>query len=65
MDSLLDRIPTDLAVCDGAPTVRGLRYPVAWLLELLSGGMTTDHILADYEDLERDDVRRRSRTRPA
>jgi uncharacterized protein (DUF433 family) len=26
------------------------------LLELLSSGMTPDEILADYEDLERDDV---------
>jgi len=26
------------------------------ILELLSGGATTDDILRDYEDLERDDV---------
>jgi uncharacterized protein (DUF433 family) len=26
------------------------------LLELLSSGMTLDEILADYEDLERDDL---------
>jgi uncharacterized protein (DUF433 family) len=29
---------------------------VETLLELLSSGMTADEILADYEDLERDDV---------
>jgi uncharacterized protein (DUF433 family) len=38
------------------PCVRGLRYPVETLLELLSSGMTTDEILADYEDLEREDL---------
>ena len=36
--------------------VRGLRYPVQTLLELLSSGMTFAEILADYEDLERDDL---------
>jgi len=35
---------------------RGLRYPVETLLELLSSGMTTEEILADYEDLARDDL---------
>ena len=36
--------------------MRGLRYPVEMLLGLLSSGMTHDEILADYEDLERDDL---------
>jgi len=40
----------------GKPTIRGLRYPVETILELLSSGMTSDEILADYEDLEREDV---------
>ena len=30
--------------------------PVETLLELLSSGMTIEEILADYEDLERDDL---------
>jgi uncharacterized protein (DUF433 family) len=56
MDALLSRITIDPAVCHGKPCVRGLRYPVETLLELLSSGMTSDEILADYEDLERDDL---------
>jgi uncharacterized protein (DUF433 family) len=56
MDTLLSRITIDPAVCHGKPCVRGLRYPVETLLELLSSGMTADEILADYEDLERDDL---------
>jgi uncharacterized protein (DUF433 family) len=56
MDILLSRITIDPAVCHGKPCVRGLRYPVEMLLELLSSGMTNDEILADYEDLERDDL---------
>jgi len=52
----LNRITIDPAVCHGKPCVRGLRYPVESLLELLSSGMTIDEILADYEDLERADL---------
>jgi uncharacterized protein (DUF433 family) len=54
--SRLSRITSDPAVCHGQPTVRGLRYPVHTLLELLSAGMTIDVVLADYPDLERDDL---------
>lgn len=54
--SRLDRITSDVAVCHGQPTIRGLRYPVEMLLELLASGMTIDDVLADYADLERDDL---------
>ena len=54
--NLLDRIVIDPQICHGKPVVRGLRYPVETILELLSSGMTSDEILADYEDLERDDI---------
>jgi uncharacterized protein (DUF433 family) len=54
--NLLDRITIDPEICHGKPTIRGLRYPVETILELLSAGMTTEEILADYEDLERDDI---------
>ena len=54
--NLLERIVIDPEVCHGKPTLRGLRYPVETILELLSSGMTHDEILADYEDLELDDI---------
>jgi uncharacterized protein (DUF433 family) len=53
---LLSRITIDPAICHGQPCIRGLRYPVEVLLELLSSGMTFDEVLADYEDLEREDL---------
>ncbi len=56
MNTLLERITIDPEICHGKPCVRGLRYPVETLLEMLSAGMTTDAILAEFEDLERDDV---------
>ena len=55
MDST-GRITIDPNICHGKPTIRGLRYPVETILELLSSGMTIEQILADYEDLEREDI---------
>lgn len=52
----LDRITSDPAVCHGQPTVRGMRYTVESLLELLSAGMSIEEVLADHPDLERDDL---------
>jgi uncharacterized protein (DUF433 family) len=56
-EHLLGRITVDPNICHGKPCVRGLRYPVEFLLELLSGDMTMAQILADYPDLEADDLR--------
>jgi len=53
---LTDRITSDPDICHGKPSIRGLRYPGEVFLELLSSGMTIDKILADYEDLEREDI---------
>ena len=54
--NLLSRITSSPDICHGKPCVRGLRYPVEFLLELLSSGMGHHEILDDYEDLERDDL---------
>ena len=51
-----DRITIDPKICHGKPCIRGLRYPVELILELLSAEMTIDEILADYDDLERNDI---------
>lgn len=53
---LLSRITLDPEVCHGKPCIRGLRYPVETILELLSSGMTFEEVLEDYEDLEREDL---------
>ena len=56
MENLLERITIDADVCHGKPCIRGMRYPVEMLLDLLSSGMSTDEILADYPSLEAEDV---------
>jgi len=53
---LLKRITIDPEICYGKPTIRHMRYPVEMLLDLLSAGMTTEEILADYPNLEEKDI---------
>jgi uncharacterized protein (DUF433 family) len=54
-EELSNRITIDPEICHGKPTIRGLRYPVENMLELLASGMTIEALLNDYPDLERDD----------
>ena len=54
--NVLDRITIDPNICHGKPCIRGLRYPVEFILELLSSGMNIEEILEDYDDLEKDDI---------
>jgi uncharacterized protein (DUF433 family) len=56
-EELLKRITTSPDICHGKPCLRGLRYPVEFLLELLSGDTTEAEILEDYPDLEPQDLR--------
>ena len=56
VSKLLERITINPDSCHGKPCIRGLRYPVDMNLELLSAGMSHDEILADYDDLEREDI---------
>lgn len=55
-ETLLQRITLNPEVCFGKPTVRNLRYPVELLLDLLGAGMSFSEILADYPDLEKEDL---------
>jgi len=52
---LEDRITQSPEICHGQPCVRGLRYPVTTLLELMASEMTNEEILMDYQDLEPED----------
>ena len=41
----------------GKPCIRGLRITVYDVLEYLASGMSEEEILADFPDLEREDIR--------
>ena len=55
-ENLLKRITVDPQICHGKPCVRGLRYPVETILEYLAGGDSTEDLLAEFPDLEREDI---------
>ena len=53
---MLERINIDPNVCDGKPTVRGMRITVDFVLKLLGDGYTADDIVREYPELEKEDV---------
>jgi uncharacterized protein (DUF433 family) len=52
-----ERITVDPAQMGGVPCVRHLRIPVATVLRLLAGGLTEREIVAEYPDLQIEDIR--------
>jgi uncharacterized protein (DUF433 family) len=56
-ENLLRRITADPQIFGGKPIVRGMRISVETIVSLLAQGETPEAILADYPDLEPDDVR--------
>jgi uncharacterized protein (DUF433 family) len=56
MNSPLDRITIQPGLMGGKPTIRGLRFPVSDILELLSIGLTETEILEQHPILEKEDI---------
>ncbi len=51
------RITVDPQKMGGVPCIRGLRVPVATIVEMVAEGMSESEILRAYPDLEPEDVR--------
>jgi len=56
-EALLKRITADPEIFGGKPIIRGMRISVELILSLLAQGETVETILADYPDLQPDDIR--------
>jgi uncharacterized protein (DUF433 family) len=54
--SLLQRITIEPGKCGGRPCIRGMRIRVNDILEMLGEGVSTEEVLADFPDLEREDI---------
>ena len=54
--SHLDRITIDPEICHGKPCIRGMRWPVEVIIDLLGSGMSIEQILEDHPELEREDI---------
>lgn len=53
----LDRITVDPAVCQGQPTIRGMRITVSVILKMLAAGRSIQEVIEAYPELEEEDVR--------
>ena len=54
---LLKRITVIPGLMSGKPTIRGMRFPVKDILELLACGMTHDQIIEEHPALEKEDIK--------
>ena len=57
MSPLLERISIDPNVCFGKPCIRGTRIWVSLILDFLANGMSMEELLAEYPQLEMEDIR--------
>lgn len=54
---LLKRITIIPGLMGGKPTIRGMRFPVKDILEMLANDMSIEEILDQHPDLEKDDIK--------
>jgi uncharacterized protein (DUF433 family) len=52
----LDRITLDPDILGGRACIRGMRISVSLIVRLVADGMTAPQIVAEYPDLEEEDV---------
>jgi uncharacterized protein (DUF433 family) len=51
-----ERITTDPEQMGGVPCIRGLRIPVATVVDMVAESMTTGEIIDAYPDLQPEDI---------
>ena len=54
--SYLDRITIDPQICHGKPCIRGMRWPVEVIIDLLGAGMSAQEIVEEHPELEKEDI---------
>ncbi|MFT4023506.1 MAG: DUF433 domain-containing protein [Flavihumibacter sp.] len=55
-EQLMERITLKPGLMGGRPTIRGLRFPVSDILELLASGLADNEILEQHPILEKQDI---------
>jgi uncharacterized protein (DUF433 family) len=54
--NLLERITINPEVLHGKPSIRGMRWSVEMIIDLLGSGMSTNEIIEDHPELEKEDI---------
>jgi len=57
MTYIFDRITIDDELCNGKPTIRGMRITVQTVLEFLFSGTSEEELLKQYPILEKEDIK--------
>ena len=56
MSNHLERITIHRDICHGKPCIRGMRWPVEVILDMLGSGMTIEEIIEDHPELVKEDI---------
>lgn len=56
MREVFERITIDPKMMGGKPCIRGMRFPVSTILDLIASGTRAEEILGDYPYLEQEDI---------
>jgi len=51
-----NRITLDKDICHGKPCIRGMRWPVEVIIDMLGSGMSINEIIEDHPELEKEDI---------
>jgi uncharacterized protein (DUF433 family) len=54
--ALSDRIAVDPEILAGKPVIRGTRWAVEFILDLLAAGQSEDDLMTSYPGLTREDI---------
>jgi uncharacterized protein (DUF433 family) len=54
--NILDRITINPEIVHGKPAIRGMRWSVEMIIDLLGSGMTVEQIIEDHPELEKEDI---------
>ena len=54
---MFERITFNPEIMRGRACIRGMRIPVSLIINLLANGMTESEVIAEYPDLEVEDIR--------
>lgn len=52
----IERITINPEICHGKACIRGMRWPVETILDMLASDMSNQEILSDHPELEKEDI---------
>ena len=54
--NFIERITINPKICHGKPCIRGMRWPVEVIIDMLGSGMSNEQILEDHPELGFEDI---------